>query len=109
MLRNTSQVLANRCVKLLYRTEVISFKLLRERILAFFRILQVKQGSSTIRLKLNRQQLAQYLCTNRSALSRELSWMQRDGLIATRDDGAITVMEKAPKVRRDHRPADGKS
>ena len=91
LMSNASRVLADRSVKLLYRTEVLSVKLLRNQILAFFRILQRKQGSNTIRLKLNRQQLAQYLCTNRSALSRELGWMQRDGLITIHSNRTITI------------------
>lgn len=35
----------------------------------------------TINIPLNRTEMADYLCTNRSALSRELSSMKKDGIL----------------------------
>jgi hypothetical protein len=40
-----------------------------------------KVGSLTITIPLNRTEMADYLCTNRSALSRELSSMKKDGIL----------------------------
>lgn len=92
LIRNANQTLANRCVQLLYRIEVLSLMRLRDRILTFFHIMRRKQGNDTIHLKMNRQQFAQYLCANRSALYRELNQMQKDGLIRLEEDGAITII-----------------
>ena len=39
----------------------------------------VKQGCRTVTVPFNRQQMADYLSVDRSALSAELSRMQRDG------------------------------
>lgn len=41
----------------------------------------MRSGSSSFTIPFNRQQLADYLNVDRSALSNELSKMQRDGLI----------------------------
>ena len=92
LLQNAGRILSDRCIRLLYKTEVLSTKLLRDQIMTFFRIQQRKQNSDTIQLKMNRQQFARYLCVNRSALSRELGRMQRDGLIRLEDDRRITIV-----------------
>ena len=94
ILYNLSRILADKCVKLLYKTEVLSKRSLRVRIMTYLRIQQRKQGTNTLEMKMDREQFAQYLCVNRSALSRELSEMRRDGLIRFEADGSVTV--KAP-------------
>ncbi len=88
--RNINQMLADRCVRLVYKTEVLSKRALRERILTFLRIRQQRRGNR-LYLGMDREQFAQYLCVNRSALSRELNDMQRDGLICLEEDGSITM------------------
>ena len=42
----------------------------------------VKQGNRTVTVPFNRQQMADYLSVDRSALSGELSKMQKEGVIA---------------------------
>ena len=43
--------------------------------------MRTKSGSDTVTIRMSREQLAQYLCVNRSALSNELSKMKKDGII----------------------------
>lgn len=59
-------------------------KSLRERLLSYFSEQALEHGSSHFSIPFNRQQLADYLSVNRSAMSKELSKMQEDGLIAYR-------------------------
>ena len=73
--------MADDSIKNMYRVEVISKKKLRERILTYLRIKESELGIDAFTLNVSREQLAQELCVNRSALSNELSEMQRDGLI----------------------------
>lgn len=73
--------MADDSIKNMYRVEVISKKKLRERILTYLRIKELELGIDAFTLNVSREQLAQELCVNRSALSNELSEMQRDGLI----------------------------
>jgi len=54
---------------------------LREKIMMFLENQTKKQKSKKITLSLNRERLAAYLNTDRSALCRELSRMKKDGII----------------------------
>lgn len=56
-------------------------KSIRGRLLSYLSYQSMRSGSSTFTIPFNRQQLADYLNVDRSALSNELSKMQRDGLI----------------------------
>ena len=56
-------------------------KTIRERLLTYLSSQSLKAGSSSFDIPFNRQQLADYLNLDRSALSKELGKMQQDGLI----------------------------
>ncbi|HIU25464.1 MAG TPA: Crp/Fnr family transcriptional regulator [Candidatus Copromorpha excrementigallinarum] len=75
------ELLANDNIKKLYRIETLSQRRLRDRILTHLNIMSRKNGSDTFTLEMSREQLARYLCVNRTALSYELNQMKRDGLI----------------------------
>lgn len=61
------------------RAEYLSISSLRERILAY--LTDRAAGGDTVFLGMTREEMADFLCVNRSALSRELSRMKQDGLI----------------------------
>lgn len=75
------ELLANDDIKKLYRIEILSQKGLRDRIMLHFRLLASKNDGSSFTLNMTREQLAKYLCVNRSALSYELNEMKREGII----------------------------
>ena len=54
---------------------------MREKVLAYLRRETARAGRSAVALPLDRAAMADYLHVERSALSRELSRMRRDGLI----------------------------
>jgi len=60
--------------------EIISQKGLRDRIWAYLGIMRDKAGDR-FAIPYSREQLANYLCVNRSALSHELALMRGEGLI----------------------------
>lgn len=80
LMKNLLEVIANANIRQLYKIDILSKKSLRERICMYLSI-QQKKKSDTFYLSLNREELACYLCVDRSALSRELGRMQKDGLI----------------------------
>lgn len=82
LMHNMLSILANENMRRLYKIEFLSKKTLRERILAYLRFQAQKAGKLTFAIPFNREQLAQYLNVNRSALSHELSLMAKDGLIS---------------------------
>ena len=81
LIENMVRVIADKNRELLRKVEVISKKSLREKILAYLSREAEVQGSRYVELPLGRQELAAYLCADRSALTRELSAMKEDGLI----------------------------
>ena len=58
-----------------------SSKTIRGRLLSYLSDQAVRSGSSTFTIPFNRQQLADYLNVDRSAMSNELGKMQRDNLL----------------------------
>ena len=66
----------------MHKIEVISKKTLREKIMAYLQYQATAQNSRYFTIPLGRLELAEYLCADRSALTRELSCMQKEGLIS---------------------------
>jgi len=79
---NLVGIMANKNRELMRKVEVVTKRTTREKLLAYLSIQGQLQGSSTIDLPLSRVELAEYLCVDRSAMTRELMKMQQDGLIA---------------------------
>lgn len=88
---NMMWILADGSIKSLYKLEVLSKRALRCRIRTFLSIMAKKNGSNTFHIGMDREQFAQYLCVNRSALSYELGKMQKEGLI-TFDKDLFTIL-----------------
>lgn len=63
------------------KIEHISQRSIRNKILSYLSEEKFKNGSSCFYIGFNRQQLADYLCVDRSALSNELSKMQNENII----------------------------
>ena len=79
--RNLFNLISRKNVALMEKIGILSKSTLREKILAYLSMEAQKNGSMTITLPLNRMEMADYLCTNRSALSRELANMKKDGIL----------------------------
>ena len=73
---------AEKNLQLSRRSLHTSPKTIRGRLFSYFSQQVSAQGSSRITIPFDRQQLADYLNLDRSALSKELGKMKRDGLIA---------------------------
>lgn len=81
LVENMVQLLSDKNVQLMQKIEVISKKTLREKILAYLRSQAPEDGRHRFSIPLGRLELADYLCADRSALTRELARMKTDGLI----------------------------
>ena len=81
LIENMVRLIADKNQNLMRKVEIISKKTLREKILAYLSLQAQLHDSRYFRISLNRAELADYLCAERSALSRELSRMKEDGLI----------------------------
>ena len=74
-------MMADNNIKMSHKIEILAERGLRERVMVYLHVLQTKSGTDTVTVRMSREQLAQYLCVNRSALSNELSKMKKDGII----------------------------
>lgn len=81
VLRNMVRVLAGKNLFLTRKMFHLSRKTIREKLISYLSEERDRQGSLDIRIPFNRQQLADYLSVERSALSRELSKMKDEGMI----------------------------
>lgn len=81
MIKNALWILAQKNLYLDTKMYYISHKTIKERILAYLEDLEIKFNSSEFEISFNREQLADFLCVDRSALSRELGNMKDEGLI----------------------------
>lgn len=91
LIRNLLSISAGKNLQLSRRIFHTTPKSIRGRLLSYFSECAKKSGSLTFTLPFNRQQLADYLGVDRSAMSSELSKMQRDGLIQVQG-GTITML-----------------
>ncbi|NLD19276.1 MAG: Crp/Fnr family transcriptional regulator [Clostridiales bacterium] len=80
------QELADDNIRKMHKIELLAEKSLRGRIMLYLGLLQKKSGSDQFHVNMNREQLAQFLCVNRSALSNELSKMKQEGIIDFKKD-----------------------
>lgn len=78
---NVIRALNSMSALLLSYLTVLSGRTIRDKIMAYLKLLAQQQGSCEFTLLFNRQELADFLQVNRSALSRELSSLRAEGVI----------------------------
>ena len=81
LIENMVRVIANKNRDLMRKVEAVSKRSIREKLLAYLSIQAQAQKSRYFEIPLGRVELAEYLCVDRSALTRELVKMKEDGLI----------------------------
>ena len=67
------------------RIEILSNKTIRNKLLAYFKVISKKNNSKIIYLPYNYTDLADYLGVDRSAMYRELKHLKDEGLIETKN------------------------
>ena len=81
IMHNLLLIFAQKNLVLSNRIFCTSAKTIRDRLFTYFSNLSVKNGSKTFQVPFDRQQMADYLNLDRSALSKELGKMRKEGLI----------------------------
>lgn len=79
LLGNMLGIVADKALAMSRRTEILSCRTIRDKLMTYLTIQAGQSDSCTI--PFSRQELADFLCTDRSALSRELGRMQDQGLL----------------------------
>ena len=81
LIENMVKVIAAKNRDLMQKVDVVSKRTIREKLLAYLSIQAQLQNARYFESPLGRVELAEYLCVDRSALTRELVKMKDDGLI----------------------------
>lgn len=78
---NMVGIMANKNRELMRKVEIVTKRTTREKLLAYLSIQGQLRGASVFDIPLSRVELAEYLCVDRSAMTRELMKMKKEGLI----------------------------
>ena len=81
LIENIIKLIADKNLMLMRKMEVISKRTLREKIMAYLAQQAQQQGTKYFEIPLRRVELAEYLCADRSALTRELTNMKNAHII----------------------------
>lgn len=79
--KNLVSILAKKTMALNEKITHISKRATRDKLLSFLSSEAIRRGARSFDISYNRQQLADYLCVERAAMSVELSKLQKEGLI----------------------------
>lgn len=81
LIQNLLKITARKNLHLLERSFINANKTIRRKVMSYLNSLALKSRSQDLCIPLNRQQMADYLNTDRSALSKELCSMRNEGII----------------------------
>lgn len=81
LIQNLTRILANKTISLTRKIQHITKKTTRDKVLSYLSECAVSVGENTFEIPFNRQELADYLSVERSALSKTLCQMQDEGML----------------------------
>ncbi len=81
LIENMLRLLATKNLYLNQRLEILSARSIREKLLTYLGYLQRQNQDGSFRLPFNREELADFLGVNRSALSREISHLKAEKIL----------------------------
>lgn len=79
---NLTQMLSAKIIQMDRKMDIVQKRTIREKLMAYFNYMAEQEGSAAFEIPFSRQGLADYIGVNRSAVSRELWKMQKDGIIS---------------------------
>ncbi len=82
LIQNMLYLISAKNILLTEKIGFVSKRTTREKVLSYLSVLSVKYNSDELIIPFNRQELADYLCVDRSALSSELSKLKKEGFIS---------------------------
>lgn len=84
LILNLVSVLANKILLFNDKITHVSKRTTREKLLSYLSAESIRQASLSFDIPFDRQQLADFLCVERAAMSVELSKLQKEGLLVTK-------------------------
>lgn len=81
VIQNLLQIISQKALTLNRRIEILSKRTTRDKLICYLSMEYNRNNRTKFEIPFNRQQLADYLCVERSALSAEMSRMKKEGII----------------------------
>ena len=81
LMENLLKILARKNILLSSKNQLLSQRTIRDKVLSYLGLQAEKKGSLEFEIPFSRNELADFLCVDRSALSRVLSQLKKDGTI----------------------------
>ena len=81
VIQNLLQIVSEKALALNKRIEIMSKRSIRDKLICYLTMEYERTRKLQFAIPFNRQQLADYLCVERSALSAEMSRMKKEGII----------------------------
>ncbi|MDC7242741.1 MAG: Crp/Fnr family transcriptional regulator [Pleomorphochaeta sp.] len=78
---NLLQIFATKASSMNKKIGILSKRTIEDKILSYLKTISVQKNSKTFEIPFNRQELADFLVVNRSALSKELMKLKQDGIL----------------------------
>ncbi len=82
IMENLFKIVSKEINQMNKKIQILSQVTLREKLMMYFDFLSQEQNSKAVQLNLTREHLADYINAERSAVSRELSRMQKENIIS---------------------------
>ena len=95
ILRKMMNWIADENMRKEYRLAILFQKGIRDRIMTYLTMQAQKRHSASFTIPFNRDELASYLCVNRTCLSHELSLMAQEGILECHR-GTFTLLNDHP-------------
>ncbi len=81
LMRNLLSVVAGKNLMLTKKIEHLAQRTTREKLLSYLSSESIRHGSADFQIPFNRQQLSDFLCVDRSAMSNELGKLRDEGIL----------------------------
>lgn len=81
LIENMLSLIAQKNIFLNSKIDILSQRSTREKLMAYLSMQIQKTGKNRFKISFSRDELADFLCVNRSALSRELSKMKQENIL----------------------------
>lgn len=81
LINNMVRILAGKNVMLMQKIDHLSCRSTRDKLLSYLSVQALEQKSKAFTIPYNRQELADYLCIDRSAMSSELGKLRDEGIL----------------------------
>lgn len=99
MMKNMLGLVSGQNISLMRKLQYISRRSTREKLLAYLSGEEKRAGSSSFEIPFKREELAEFLSVDRSAMSKELSRMRDDGIIEYRTNHFTLFKTDKKKTR----------